>query len=159
VREGSVGELVRNLARDARDNPLPLALIGAGIAWLMVANGRRSASVAASEAPGDAISRASDAASELAEETSERMSAAYRDATDAPDRVSEGTTAAGRGFLDYVRDEPLLLAGVGLALGAAIGAVLPSTRAEKRAMGDGSGAVKQPAPDFAAAEQADYAGS
>ena len=41
ARESNAGELARNLGRDARDNPLPLALIGTGIAWLMMTNGRR----------------------------------------------------------------------------------------------------------------------
>lgn len=59
AREGNVGEFVRNLARDARDNPLPLALIGAGIAWLMVAKGRRTEQTAGAS---DAISRAHDTA-------------------------------------------------------------------------------------------------
>ena len=32
ARASNAGEFVRNLGRDARDNPLPLALIGTGLA-------------------------------------------------------------------------------------------------------------------------------
>ena len=37
--DGGAGEFVRNLGQDVRRNPLPVALIGAGIGWLMMANG------------------------------------------------------------------------------------------------------------------------
>src|ERR1700756_1871431 len=60
------GDFVRNLGRQMADNPLPVCLIGAGMAWLMLANGSRSATAArirervsglANQA-GDAIGRA-----------------------------------------------------------------------------------------------------
>jgi ElaB/YqjD/DUF883 family membrane-anchored ribosome-binding protein len=38
--EGGAGEFVRNFGRDVRRNPLPVTLIGAGIGWLMMINGR-----------------------------------------------------------------------------------------------------------------------
>src|SRR5207302_71755 len=38
--ENGAGEFVRNLGDDVRRNPLPVTLIGAGIGWLMMANGR-----------------------------------------------------------------------------------------------------------------------
>jgi hypothetical protein len=40
TREGPGAGLGRNLAREIRENPLPLVLIGIGIAWLMVASSR-----------------------------------------------------------------------------------------------------------------------
>lgn len=43
ARESNVGAFVRNLGRDARDNPLPLVIMGAGLAWLIMADGRRRA--------------------------------------------------------------------------------------------------------------------
>ncbi len=39
-RESGAGDLVRNLGRQVRDNPLPLTLMGASLAWLMLGNGR-----------------------------------------------------------------------------------------------------------------------
>jgi hypothetical protein len=36
-----VAEFLRNLARDTREHPLPLLLIGAGIAWLIIASSLR----------------------------------------------------------------------------------------------------------------------
>lgn len=41
VREGQGAEMVKNLNRQVRDNPLALGLVGAGIAWLLVGQGVR----------------------------------------------------------------------------------------------------------------------
>jgi hypothetical protein len=40
ARDGGAAEFVRNLGHEVRRNPLPVTLIGAGISWLMMANGR-----------------------------------------------------------------------------------------------------------------------
>ena len=42
AREGPAAEFFRNLAREIRENPLPLALIGAGVAWLIIASSQSS---------------------------------------------------------------------------------------------------------------------
>jgi hypothetical protein len=50
MRDGPVAEFLQNLGREVRENPMPLVLIGIGIAWLMVASTRTSRSVIASTA-------------------------------------------------------------------------------------------------------------
>ena len=42
AREGPAAEFFRNLARQIWENPLPLTLIGAGIAWLIIASSQSS---------------------------------------------------------------------------------------------------------------------
>jgi|ERR1700730_7988664 hypothetical protein len=42
ARKGPAAEFFRNLAREMRQNPLPLMLIGAGIAWLIIASSQPS---------------------------------------------------------------------------------------------------------------------
>lgn len=41
LRDGGGAEFGRNLMRTVRDNPVPVALIGVGVAWLMVGSTRR----------------------------------------------------------------------------------------------------------------------
>src|SRR5512138_3900490 len=41
ARDTPVAEFARNLVRDLRENPLPLLLIGAGIAWSIFNRSRR----------------------------------------------------------------------------------------------------------------------
>ena len=50
TRDGPAAELLRNLGREARENPLPLVLIGIGVAWLIVASSRTSRAAIASAA-------------------------------------------------------------------------------------------------------------
>jgi hypothetical protein len=42
ARESPIAEFFRNLAREIRENPLPLTLIGAGLAWLIIASSQSS---------------------------------------------------------------------------------------------------------------------
>jgi Protein of unknown function (DUF3618) len=42
ARDGPAAEFFRNLARQIWENPLPLTLIGAGIAWLIIASSQSS---------------------------------------------------------------------------------------------------------------------
>jgi ferritin-like metal-binding protein YciE len=55
ARQGPGAGFGRNLAREVRENPLPLVLIGIGIAWLMVASSRSSRAVIAGAA--DSVTR------------------------------------------------------------------------------------------------------
>lgn len=67
TREGPAAEFLRNLGREVRENPVPLVLIGIGVAWLMVASSRTSRSVvantaAAAEKGAEALATAAEAA-------------------------------------------------------------------------------------------------
>jgi hypothetical protein len=77
--------------------------------------------------------------------------------------VTESTRAAGQRtletgttLLDFCREQPLVLAGLGLAAGAMIGALMPSTEIEDRAMGETSDRLKEGAQNLAS-EQYDAA--
>jgi Protein of unknown function (DUF3618) len=56
ARDGPAAEFLRNLGREVRENPMPLVLIGIGIAWLMLASSRTSRAAIASAA--DSVARA-----------------------------------------------------------------------------------------------------
>lgn len=49
VRDGPAADFLRNLAREIRENPIPVLLIAAGIGWLVIASARspRAASILA----------------------------------------------------------------------------------------------------------------
>lgn len=50
TRDGPAAEFFGSLGREVRENPMPLALIAIGIAWLMVASSRTSRAAIASAA-------------------------------------------------------------------------------------------------------------
>src|SRR4051794_4340859 len=90
AREGPAAEFLTNLRREIRENPLPLVLIGIGIAWLMVASSRSARGMIASTAD-SAAKRAADisaATSAVVSRTSER---GQQTAERVVDRISDVT--------------------------------------------------------------------
>jgi len=63
--------------------------------------------------------------------------------------LEERTIAATRGVFDFCKDQPLVLAGLGLAIGAALGAAIPETEAENRLMGESADQLKEKAQALA----------
>jgi Protein of unknown function (DUF3618) len=224
-------DFFRNLRDQTVANPLALGIMGAGLAWLMLSNGKEprrrhgapyrgrirgyfadareragstmgDAAAGARDRVSDAAHRASDAAGSIGAaaratrdaaletasqwgETAGSAASSLRDTTSATyarakSRVSDaraafggaastvyggvthsaGRTATGmktfargaattsQGMLDFCRDQPLVLAGLGIALGAALGSALPSTETEDQWMGDVSDEVKEQTRTF-----------
>jgi ElaB/YqjD/DUF883 family membrane-anchored ribosome-binding protein len=203
AKDSGGGVFVRNLGNQMTSNPLPVALIGAGLAWLMLSNGTRSARSTrvkegaidrARRAAIDTAARMADRASQSAQTRSGQASdvagsaaqgaasayesaksgasAAYGQfsdtAAEAYNRLSDTaaratstmsetassfgqrTAAASRDMLQFCKSEPLVLAGMGMALGAILGALIPPTEIEDRLMGQSSDQLKDQARDLAA---------
>ncbi|MGN6749837.1 MAG: DUF3618 domain-containing protein [Xanthobacteraceae bacterium] len=220
AKDSGGGLFVRNLGNQVTANPLPVALIGAGVAWLMLSNGARSArSTRVKEGAIDRARRAAidtaarmadagqaagarartfaDTAQGTASESVQQRSAQAREvagsaaqgaasafesakssaaaaydqfsdtASEAYDRVSnsasratstvsetassfgQSTAAASRDMLQFCKTQPLVLAGIGMALGAILGALIPPTETEDRLMGESSDQLKDQARDIA----------
>ena len=183
ARDGRAGQFVRNLGRQAADNPIPVVLIGAGLAWLMMGgraahNGSRvvvsGAASGAAAAVADASQRAARTGGQIKDTAAGIVANANRTAHDwtgraefrrirprrtcrrsgkrrRPSRASRvvrgrqrgrlyGTTSqsarqAAGGLASFLKEEPMVLAGIGIALGAALGAALPGERSGKPADG------------------------
>jgi len=200
------GDFLRNvgskLGHQVAENPLPAALIGAGVIWLMMSDGkahngtgnamspRRSgdgggwsdsrydtdmesgslgekadwairgvketAQSAASglgsaaSSLGETATSAYEAVSSTASRTAETVKSAASTVAQSTVALEESAVAATRSFVDFAKDQPLVLAGLGLAIGAALGAALPETEAEERLMGDAAEKVKERAQHLAA---------
>ena len=221
IRGSGGTEFAQNLGQAVRDNPLPVALIGAGIAWLLLSGGKGGSSTASThagtgqrlltgpthgddtssggsvtetatrlagtararvsgvmDAAGDTVGQAAGtvgeaasnvagvvtgAASRVAEAGSDLASRAVEGVGTAARSVASlgGSVAGGMGdglssagdrasavasdglrSLDRLADaQPLLFGALGLAVGAALGAILPRTRAEDEMMGEARDAL------------------
>jgi hypothetical protein len=155
-----------SMAADARDRML------AGAA--AVSDAAADAASRAKETMSDATDRMKDAASGVKDttkrlkDTAAAAGAAFGDTvSNTYDRAAAGTgrtasavagsasrlgntaLTSGRDFMDFCRDQPLVLAGVGLAVGAAIGALLPRTKAEDQFMGEASDELKEETKELA----------
>src|SRR5947207_6849008 len=109
---------------------------------------------------GDAASAAGAAFGDAVSETYDRTAGGAGRAASAiagsASTLGNSAAASGRDIMDFCRDQPLVVAGLGLAVGAAVGAMLPRTRAEDQFMGDLSDQLKEQTKEFAG-EQLDKA--
>jgi ElaB/YqjD/DUF883 family membrane-anchored ribosome-binding protein len=181
VMGGASNKVLATAVEQLRENPLPIALIGLGVAWLAVSQTRRKTARAADydgsgyyptyegydedEGLRAKVKARAEAAKAKLAETAEKAKAGIAAArTSAEDSVTEvrgraaqlaatARTRAGeygrvagdkaveyaaqarRTFDQTLENEPLVIGAIGLAVGAAIGASLPSTPVERRYMG------------------------
>ena len=109
----------------------------------------RGAVDSASDTLRDAASRSSEAASSLIDNVRARAASTYESTRAAAGRIGDSTMALGRtvgdrsqDFLDFCKEQPLVLVGLGIAVGAAIGAALPRSEAEDALLGEASDEIK-----------------
>lgn len=95
---------------------------------------------------GEAIIGARDAVGQTASSIMERTSDM---ATRTKRAVSTRATNAGSSIGQLAREQPLLVAGVGFALGVALGALLPLTRQENELLGEQASRLKDSASELA----------
>ncbi|HEX2198683.1 MAG TPA: DUF3618 domain-containing protein [Burkholderiales bacterium] len=160
LRGSGANEFVSNLGGSVKNNPIPVALMGIGMAWLMATGNRRPAYLersGESAGPG-AMQRASEGMSSKMSGMSSSVSSTMSSTKDrlsqtsqaARERVGQlGQTARSqmervRSQADHlrsrydsmVREQPLVLGAIGLAVGAMVAAGLPRTREEDQLMGE-----------------------
>jgi ElaB/YqjD/DUF883 family membrane-anchored ribosome-binding protein len=95
---------------------------------------------------GEAISGARDAVEQTASSIMERTNDM---ATRTKRAVSTRAANAGSSIGQLAREQPLLVAGVGFALGVALGALLPLTRQENELLGEQASRLKDSASELA----------
>jgi hypothetical protein len=176
---GDGATALNNLKGQIRDNPLPMALVGTGLAWLMMGgnkltgtdargsdrdidtrsgraprprstfrseadwNDRDGADAAAGSGVLDSLKSATTGAADAAVRAMDSAKATVSDASDdIRAKAGEYSDAAGdlaqqarQSVQDVFQREPLVMAALGLAVGTAIGAMLPSTAIEDEQFG------------------------
>jgi Protein of unknown function (DUF3618) len=134
---GTGGEIVRTLVQQVRRNPLSVALVGAGLAWLMLSNQTADRAAEPRSRVEDADRNAAARLAALSDHPAGSSSVAdlvtstYRRAQAATSDMARRAYSR-RTLADLLHDQPLVIAGLGLALGAALGTLLPSTERERQ---------------------------
>ena len=127
LRHNGGTEFLSNLGEQAKTNPMPVALVGIGLAWLMATQ-----KTGASPGTGPGLK-------EKAYETKARLSgtaSALGDrAAGMRDAAREQIDRARSGLDTMMREQPLALGALGLAIGALAAAVAPRTRYEDEVVG------------------------
>jgi hypothetical protein len=147
VRQSGATEFVQNLGGAARQNPLPVALTGIGIAWLM-ALGRQPAEQQQRDVEPSPAERISEGASSVKRRASETLGSVRAAAGSASATVAETSRRARGGFEYLAQEQPLLLGAIGLAVGAAIAASAPRTQQESRVFGEASRRLTEKAKEM-----------
>jgi hypothetical protein len=102
----------------------------------------------------DAAQDMSEGLSDTVERVKQTTQGVAQRLTDTAAQTGEQARIAGRQVKDkattLLHEQPLLIAGIGLAFGAAIAALLPVTRTENRFMGESSDRIKRRIRDTAA---------
>ncbi len=153
-----------NLSRSVRENPIPVALLGIGLAWLMMGGQHNSRMRRYAQPPeydaaedssvtslgaragetGERIrqrsaemsARAREAVGQVRERMGATTDSARAHLSDLGNR-SRATYERARGNVNHaIEDQPLVVGAVGLAVGAMLGASLPRTRQEDEWMGE-----------------------
>lgn len=171
-RNNAPSDLISNLGRTIKQNPVPIALIGAGIAWLILSDHDRKAlgrpsTISAddyddwnttrigaenypSETGTDGMRHTLDEikanaktlsenvqhkARDVAQSARESISRMTHDTPVSGDKLSYQARQAKGRFMHMIEEQPLVIGALGMALGALLGAGLPSTRREDELMG------------------------
>jgi ElaB/YqjD/DUF883 family membrane-anchored ribosome-binding protein len=95
---------------------------------------------------GEAISGAAGAVGETASSLMERTTTMARRTGRA---ASNSASRAGTGVSQFAREQPFIVAGIGFALGVALGALIPLSRTEAEMMGEQAERLKERASDLA----------
>jgi hypothetical protein len=165
-------ETLSNLKLQVQENPLPVVLVGTGLAWLMLGKpsgaGEQVSETSQSyvygdwrDAPGqagDSKSGVTQAGADLAASISDTASSVAAGAADMASSLKEAVTGTAhsltsrgadadrmmRGGVQAILDQdPFVLAALGVALGTAIGAALPATEFEDEQLGPLGDRVRQ----------------
>ena len=156
LRNSGANEFVHNLGGSVKNNPLPVALMGIGIAWLMATGNRKPSYLHAeteSSGPGmmqrasESMSSAKDRASQSVQGARERVGQLGETARNQMERVRHHAERVRTGYDSIVREQPLVLGAIGLAIGAIMAAGLPRTREEDQLMGEASDRLTEKAKE------------
>jgi hypothetical protein len=141
------GQLAGNVGRSVRDNPIPLALVGIGLSWLMVSGSRGDDDLPSRPTTGEDRSSVRERAAHTADAAQDRLDSVRAQTADAARGARDGAYRAKDSAIRFFDEHPLVVGALAVAAGAALGALLPATRRESEVMGDESARVREAAKE------------
>lgn len=138
---------VQNLSTQVQNNPVPAILAGVGLTWLMSASKQppaagesRTSSAGVTQGLRSASSRMSSATDKARSSASNMTQGAKEKQQHLTESARDMTHRASSAGSDLLREQPLMVGAAAIAVGAALGSLLPRTQAEETLM-------SQPAPE------------
>ena len=176
VKEATVGKAQgagSTIVETVRANPVPAALTGIGLGWLLVSARRQSQAQgvyrtgafaydyppryeepgAGVPSPGQAVERARDKAGETATQVQDKAGQVASQAQDRASRLGEQASYQARrasgGFQRMLQENPLVVGALAVGTGAAVGLAIPETAKEHEVMGEARDTVVEKAQEKA----------
>ncbi len=135
------GEFGRNLGSQVKSNPIPMILTSVGLSWMMMSSGKNG-STHAHDSQGMGTTRdghaLKSAFGDAAEKSRDKAAAAGDRVQGATASVKESAHNARESLVQFYRDQPLIAGSLGIAIGAALGALVPPTEMEDEVFGEAS---------------------
>ncbi len=127
---GGTGNMAGNLLRTISQNPVPAAIVGAGIVWLLMRSNYSGQQTLnrAGDVAGDVASNAGDAVGNVAGAAGDAVG-------NVAGTVKEGTQQAQTQLQRMLMENPLAVGAVAAAVGVAVGLAIPETPQEHQLMG------------------------
>jgi hypothetical protein len=139
------GDMTRSVADACRRNPVPIMITVAGLGWLVASSIRKRDEIDVTPTPVDLDDAADldlDDDDPLGEASSYQGSSSYRDSHNLRSKVHDRVAAARAQTrraqyraVSAVEESPFLFGGLAIAIGALLGAVIPSTEYEDKVVG------------------------
>lgn len=157
---GNGREFFDNLATSVKANPVPMVLTSVGLLWMMASQHSGSTLASGYDAEASTSHGLRDKAGELRARASGKLGSARERVGSSAHHASESLHHAGdalrqragdvrQGFDDMMREQPLAIGAMGIALGALVGAMLPPTRREDELLGSASERARTKAKELA----------
>lgn len=155
LRSESGMQFMRSMRDTVVHNPMPITVIALGMVWAAMSErgygtqpqigghsaneGREDLTESVQESAGRIRHRASARWNEARERTRDLMGRGRERVSEAGERVGSSGMTQTRGSStsgwEFTREHPILMAGAGVAVGAALAALLPTTRMERKRVG------------------------
>ena len=158
--KGNGREFAQNIGNAVKANPVPALLTSIGLLWLYANRDEPAPRNGFAGTGTDDLGGVADRARAMGSEVSETVSSTWNQARsrvadttarmadtahDARDSLMHQKDRVVQGYNHLLRDNPLALGAIGVAIGALLGAALPTTEPENRLMGEASDALAEKA--------------
>src|SRR3954469_24866098 len=139
LKHSGAREYAANLGSSIKNYPLPSTLAAIGIAWLM-AVGNKQPQPSSGPSLGERMQSTKDTVGNTMQSAKDSLTSGVQSARERAsqlgDTASQQLDRAKESWDSIVRDNPLVIGAVGLAIGAVVAALAPRTRTEDELMGE-----------------------
>lgn len=136
------GEFGRNLGAQVKNNPMPMILTSIGLSWMIMSSGKNTSAAkdgsSLMDSLGNTAAKSRDKAAAMGDQVHGATANMKDSAANSAANMKDSAQNAGESLVQFYRDQPLIAGSLGIAIGAALGALVPPTDIEDDTFGETS---------------------